>query len=252
MDFGHSSAFYHTHASVQKKVAEQLIISLNNWRDVLPPGPIMELGCGTGFLSQRLVHALPDRKLILNDVSSEMIDVCREQVDIYDNIRFEVADAQKTPVEEPTFAMIISNFVIQWFHHPADTLKQWLKVTKPGGMLVAAFPGYKSFPAWKRYTRELGLPFTANPLPDINEMVEDLSSDNIQVDYGEDIIDQRFKSAAQFFYHLKKTGAGKQKNGHHLTPKEMKALINYWDNQENGDIEVNWQVSYLWVRKRKY
>jgi malonyl-CoA O-methyltransferase len=231
-------------------VAEQLNISLKKWRDILPPGPIIELGCGTGFLSRELLHTFPDRELVLNDASSGMIDLCRKQVSGHKSVSFEIADAQKIPVEEPTFAMVISNFVIQWFRHPTDVLRQWLKVIQPGGMLVAAFPGHKSFPTWKRCTRKLDLPFTANTLPDINEIVKELSSDNIQIDYHKDIIVQRFKSAADFFYHLKKTGAGGQQKGRHLIAKEMKALINYWDNQQAGEVEVNWQIAYLWVKKR--
>jgi malonyl-CoA O-methyltransferase len=249
MDFGQSADFYHTHASVQKEAAERLIISLKEWAADLSPGPIMELGCGTGFLSQELLHFFPDREFILNDASLEMIDICRRQMNGRMNVRFEIAYAQEISIEEPILAMVISNFVIQWFRRPADTLKEWLKTVPSGGILAAAFPGYECFPTWRRCTRELGLPFTANPLPDINEIAEELSSDNVQVDYRKDVIVQRFKSAVHFFYHLKRTGANSQQKGRHLTPKEMKALINYWDNQQEGDVEVNWEVAYLWVKK---
>src|SRR5690625_4935468 len=104
MDFGQSANFYHFHASVQKKMAGRLIISLKKRRDILPPGPIMEFGCGTGFLSQELLHAFPNRELILNDVSPKMLDVCRKQIGMRKNVHFEVADAQKIRVEEPAFS----------------------------------------------------------------------------------------------------------------------------------------------------
>lgn len=248
-NFGKNTSGYHKNAVVQKKVAGRLIKSLEPWKDILPPGPIIELGCGTGFLSEELLQLLPDRDCIITDASVNMIQACEQHLGNDKHVRFEKLDAESIPVDEATYAMTISSFVAQWFRDPAYTLGQWLEVTKPGGLLLAAFPGSESFPEWRKHAKTLGVPFTANLLPDTEEMVIKLSSGQTQVDYYEDTITQKFNSSGDFFRHIKQIGAGKQLNGRHLSSNEMKLLINYWNEQEEGDITVSWHVVFLAVKK---
>ena len=44
--FGKAAATYHQEARIQKKVADGLVSSLRPWKDILPEGPIFEVGCG--------------------------------------------------------------------------------------------------------------------------------------------------------------------------------------------------------------
>lgn len=247
--FNRSAAAYHTNARVQKEVAGRLIASLKPWKEILPPGPVIELGCGTGFVSRELQQLLPERKLLFTDIAPNMVEQCRDWLDQASNCSYKVLDAEDVPVGQPVYAMTISSFVAQWFQDPAYTLGQWLQATQPGGLLLAAFPGNESFPEWKHQAETLGLPFTGNTLPDTEEMVIKLSSGDTQVDYYEDTITQKFDCAADFFGHLKNIGAGQQLEGRPLTPKEMKLLINHWDEQTEGNITVSYHIVFLAVKK---
>jgi malonyl-CoA O-methyltransferase len=247
--FDDAAGYYHKNAAVQKEVADRLIASLKPWQDILPPGPIIELGCGTGFVSKAIQQLFEQRELIFTDSAPNMVETCRRNIGKSRNISFETLDAEQIPVDKPTYAMSISSFSAQWFSDPAYTLGQWIEVTKAGGLLLAAFPGNECFPEWKRHAEALGLPFTANPLPDTEEMVVKLSSGSTQVDYYEDTITQQFKRAGDFFRHLKKIGAGRQLHGRHLTAKEMRLLIDYWNEQANGKVTVSWHVVFLAVKK---
>lgn len=247
--FDNAAAVYHETAEIQKQVANRLIASLDPWKDILPPGPVLELGCGSGFTSQGLVDLFPGRQLILSDASPRMLETCKNNIGEVDNVDFTIQDGEEIPVEEPTYAMTISSFVAQWFRQPAYTLGQWLEATKPGGLLLAAFPGSESFPEWKKHAQTLGIPFTRNELPDTEEMVIKLSSDITQVDYYEDTITQKFEGAAAFFHHLKQIGAGTQLSGRSLSPKELKMLIDYWNEQEPDGVTVSWHVVFLAVKR---
>lgn len=247
--FDDSASYYHKNATVQQEVAERLVASLDPWKDTLPQGPVVELGCGTGFLSRGLARLFPNRDLVFSDRSQSMLNRCREYVAPREGLHFEQWDAEQVTVDNPTYALTASSFAAQWFQDPAHTLGQWLEVTKPGGLLLAAFPGSESFPEWRKHAEALGLPFTRNDLPDTEEMVIKLSSDHTQVDYYEDTISQTFKRAGDFFRHLKKLGAGRQLQGRHLTPREMKLLIRHWDASSEGVITVSYHVVFLAVKR---
>ena len=247
--FGQNPDFYHEHAHVQKQVAERLIASLDPWKETLPEGPVMELGCGTGFLTQGLLDLFNHRKLIVSDASEAMLKACKKNVPTQENVKFTQCDATNVPVNEPTYALTISNFAAQWFSNPGYTLGQWLEATKPGGLLLASFPGNESFPEWRNHAQSLGIPFTGNTLPDTEEMVVKLSSGETQVDYYEDTVIQKFKSAADFFRHIKNIGAGRQLEGRPLSTREMKMLINHWDEAAGDDITVSYHVVFLAVKR---
>jgi len=80
-------------------------------------------------------------------------------------------------------------------------------------------------------------------------MVVKMSVGPAQVDYYEDKVTQTYNSARDFFRDLKKLGAGTQRSGRSLTPKELALLIDYWDSSSEGDIEVSYHVVFLAVKR---
>lgn len=247
--FGSSVTDYNEHATVQKEVANRLIASLKPWRDILPPGPILEVGCGTGFVTNGIVDLYPKREKIITDLSEEMVDFCRDRFQSAENISFQQLDAEQLQTEEPKYGMTVCGFAAQWFKDPALTLGKLMEATRPGGLLLASFPGNESFPEWKKCCEDLGLPFTGNDLPDTEEIVIKMSTGPVQVDYYEDTVTESYPSALHFFRHLKNIGAGTHRKGRSLTPSEMKMLIRHWDSQNEEDITVSYHVVFLAVKR---
>lgn len=247
--FGNAAESYERYAELQKNTANRLIASLRPWRDILPPGPIVELGCGTGFVTKKLAELYPARKIIAIDLSQEMIEASRRKLGHHDNLAFKQLDAETATHEKPEYAMTISGFTAQWFKDPALTLGRWLEATKPGGLLLASFPGSESFPEWKRHCRELGLPFTGNRLPDTEEMIIKLSGGPSRIDYHEDTVTRTFDSAFDFFKQLKRIGAGTRKEGRPLSPKELSLLIGHWDRSSPNGVRVSYHIVFLAVKK---
>lgn len=248
-NFGRSVDEYHRNAEVQREVAQRLIASLEPWRDIIPPGPILEVGCGTGFVTEGIIELYPKREKIITDLSPEMVACCKERFNSAENISFSELDAEEIDLEKPKYAMSVCGFAAQWFKDPALTLGKIMEATKPGGLLLASFPGSESFPQWKQCCEELGIPFTGNELPDTEEMVIKMSSGPVQVDYYEDTITQKFSSSIEFFRHLKTIGAGTRKKGRALKSAEMKLLIDHWDSKSKGEITVSYHAVFLAVKR---
>ncbi|GAA5520890.1 methyltransferase domain-containing protein [Aliifodinibius salicampi] len=248
--FSESAVHYEKYADLQKQMADRLIASLEPWTAIIPEGPIIELGCGTGFVTEGLLELYPDRKIECVDIAPGMIDYCQQKFADNDNVTFQVKDAEELIPDQPEYALTISGFTPHWFQNPAITLKKWLEATKPGGLLLTSFPGSESFPQWREYCQQLGIPYTGNILPDVEEMVIKMSLGPAQVDYYEDTIYQSFESARNFFEYLKKIGAGTQTEGRGLTKREMNLLINEWDASSTGDtVKVSWHGVFLAVKR---
>lgn len=252
--FGKAASAYHVEADIQRKVADGLISSLLPWKEILPKGPILEVGCGTGFLTKKLLNHFPEKEFLITDASPEMLQFCKktlasEGVLEGKNVHFEVLDAEEFKKEKEKYSMVISNFTPHWFNDTALVLEQISKSILPGGLLLTSFPGNQSFEQWYETCLELGLPHTANPLPNVEEVVVKLSMGPMQIDYYENDLYQEFSSSMDFFSHLKRIGASHSLKNTTLNYKQFKLLTGHWDQKTDQNLKVKWHIVYLAAKK---
>lgn len=241
---------YDESASLQKEVARKLGRSLEPWRLTLPPGPVLEVGAGTGYLTEELYKLLPERELIATDLSQAMVEWCREHLSGMDGVQFDQMDAESFEPNEIRYALVASSFAAQWFRDPALTLGRFAEALLPGGLLLASFPGEDSFPEWRERCMELGLPWTGNPFPKTEEMVIKLSMGPAQVDYYEEPVQVSFPDALSFFRHLKQLGADASLHGKQLSAKDFRLLLREWDRKRGGKpLQVTWHLVFLALKR---
>jgi len=107
----------------------------------LKPGQpdILEIGCGEGFLQQRLQEQNYGRFVGL-DISDRAIATAQAQADAKST--YLVADMDRyTP--EGLFDMVIFNESIYYSKHPLKTLQQYTRSLKPGGLLIVTINNHK-------------------------------------------------------------------------------------------------------------
>ncbi len=252
--FDRAAEQYEELAGLQQETAGRLAAALEPWKLILPPGPVLEFGAGTGFLTRELIRILPDREFTVTDLSPAMLEQCRRQLGAdAERLKFEVLDAEEFTPGQQEWALIAGNFAAQWFRHPPLTLSRFTEALKPGGLLLTAFPGADSFPEWRKICLELGLPFTGNLLPDTEEMVIKLSIGDgkapYEVDYYEDTRTVTYPSALDFFRYLKRIGADATLTGKRLTPAQFRLLNRHWDKTSPDGVRISWHMVFLVVKK---
>ncbi|MFP8488285.1 methyltransferase domain-containing protein [Gracilimonas sp. Q87] len=244
---------YDEYAEIQNKVADGLIASLIPWKEAVPSGPILEVGCGTGFVTEKLIQQFPDREIIVTDASKRMLDKCKQKLQRtgieHSKVSFKILNADDYNIEKDSFGLIISGFTPHWFKDTSLALQNLSEGLIPGGFLLCSFPGNHTFPGWYEKCLELGLPHTANPLPDVEEIVVKLSMGPIQIDYYENDLYKEFEHSLEFFRYLKKTGESYSILGKSLSYKQFKLLIDHWDKTE--DIKMKWHIVYV-AAKREF
>ncbi|WP_030383357.1 MULTISPECIES: class I SAM-dependent methyltransferase [unclassified Streptomyces] len=97
------------------------------------PGDLLDLGCGTGSLS--LLAAEAGHRVTGVDLSPAMLDRARAKLAGRD-AEFLAGDAAAPPVGERRFDVVLVRHVLWTLPDPADALRRWHGLLRPGGRLV--------------------------------------------------------------------------------------------------------------------
>ena len=147
---------YDNHAAVQRMMAERLSQSIDGW---LSEGhllwrDILEIGCGTGALTEILVNKWPDSTITALDIAPMMIKAAQHRI-LSDPayrldccpVRFLQEDIELWAAAAPaaSFDLIVSNACFQWLRDPQQTARQLRRLLRPGGLLVFTTFGPDTF-----------------------------------------------------------------------------------------------------------
>ncbi len=117
---------------------------LQTMLDYLPkdckPNRILELGCGTGNLTEHVLNKFPDSELTLVDISEDMLKECKSKFKNKTSLVYYQVDFKDLAFEVNSFDLIISSIAI---HHLEDMNKQVLfrklySYLKPNGIFTYA------------------------------------------------------------------------------------------------------------------
>jgi ubiquinone/menaquinone biosynthesis C-methylase UbiE len=105
---------------------------------VAPPGPILDVGTGTGQIPIELCRRLPACQVTAIDLADHMLAVGRENVrraNLDARLRLERWDAKEMPCADDTFAAVMSNSIVHHIPEPIAVFAEMVRVVRPGGVL---------------------------------------------------------------------------------------------------------------------
>jgi ubiquinone/menaquinone biosynthesis C-methylase UbiE len=102
--------------------------------DVSSHKRILDLGCGTGTLIQRLFHLAPETEIVGLDPSLEMLSVARQKLP--KSVELQVGSADNIPFPNESFDLVISTNAFHYFRNPSQAIQEVKRVLKPNGHLV--------------------------------------------------------------------------------------------------------------------
>ena len=102
---------------------------------------VLDVGCGTGRLTEQLLARLPLGRVIGIDQSSNMVSVAREHLKRHgDRLQLLLADAAALPIREEADA-VFSTATFHWVLDHPRLFRSLHVALKPGGQLVAQCGG---------------------------------------------------------------------------------------------------------------
>lgn len=105
--------------------------------EVRPNFRVVDLGCGTGELTHKLMHALPNSKVTGIDSSAQMLDAARAAALSGPRLRFEQGDQSQLTGE---WDLIFSNAALHWSENHEELIPYLYRRLAPGGQMAVQVP----------------------------------------------------------------------------------------------------------------
>lgn len=102
---------------------------------------VVDLGCGTGELSMLLSNTQKTKKVYGIDISSQMINKANKKLqNTNSNVEFICSSASDIPLNNSSTDVIFLLNSLHHHHDPTQTLKEFSRVLKPGGVGIVLDP----------------------------------------------------------------------------------------------------------------
>lgn len=214
--FSAAAGTYDQAAAAQVRAAELLAETVRGL--TLPASPsVLEIGCGTGLLTRRLVNDIGGDWLV-TDLSPAMVEAARSALG--ENHRFAIMDGEN-PDAEPV-DLIVSNFAAQWFTDLPAALRRLTACLKPGGVLALTTLGAGSFAEWRAAHQGLGLICGIPAYPSAGQVAAMVPGAAV----SSAAIVIRYADGHDFLNALKRIGAATPAEGHRpLPPGQLRRVI---------------------------
>ena len=102
---------------------------------------VLDIAMGPGEPALTIADVVgPEGRVVGTDAVAEMVEAARRESHRRNlsNAKFEVAFAEKLPYADNTFDAVVCRFGVMFFPSPLDTVREMLRVMKPGARLALA------------------------------------------------------------------------------------------------------------------
>ena len=246
--FSEAARNYAETAGPQRAIAERLIELLPKMgTDV----SVVDVGCGTGFLIERLHALYPAARILGLDLAPGMIQACKERWSGVPGLSFAVADAETYEPAE-TFDLVISNLCFQWLDRPGEALRHWAHALRPGGRIAASIPVERSLEEiYASYLNAVGSKLPGMEFLSTGYFLDVLASASLKfrVIHEESSV-FRFHNAVEVLRSLKAAGASFRHLPGYVprSVSELNQMLDYYNahyKQPDGGVSLTYRMLYF-------
>jgi SAM-dependent methyltransferase len=106
------------------------------WLGVPPGRRWLDVGCGTGALSESILTAVSPAEVVGIDSSAGFVAYAQKRV-VDRRVRFEVGDARGLPVESAAFDAVVAGLVLNFVPTPVEAVAEMARAARSGGVVAA-------------------------------------------------------------------------------------------------------------------
>lgn len=225
---------YDREARVQRVVARRLA------RDIagldFPDRPrVLEIGCGTGFLTEALLAQGVAGEWLVTDIAPDMVARCRARIGERPGLTYAVLDGEHgaRPGAAP-FDLICSSLAMQWFDDQRTAVARLIGWLQPGGRLLFTSLAGGTFAEWRAAHDAAGVPAGLRVFPG-REWFDAIAPGARAAPHRVDRYVDRCDNGLDFMRSLRAIGADTPLDGHApLGPAAMRRVMRAFDARGGG------------------
>lgn len=240
--FRKSIESYDDNAFAQKSIIRHLMTLLGDYCALSAPR-ILEVGCGTGLLTEQLRQKWGNCSLTINDLVDAMCwkTARRCHLPVENCIPGDI-ESVHVPGE---YDLIISASTFQWLAHPAETFARFARHLPHGGWLVFSTFGEDNYRELKSVTGQ-GLVYRS-----ISEITHLLSPcfEVVHTEENRHILE--FAEPLDILKHIKNTGVNATNPQQAWTKGRLNEFVREYSNRflQNGCYPLTYHPQYFVCRK---
>ncbi|MDZ7746705.1 MAG: methyltransferase domain-containing protein [Halobacteriales archaeon] len=119
---------------------EQMRDQALEWFDIEAGDRVLDVGCGTGFATEGILQYTDDVHGL--DQSDGQLSKAFAKFGRDGDVRFYRGDAERLPFADDSFDALWSSGSIEYWPNPVAALREFRRVTKPGGTVLVVGPDY--------------------------------------------------------------------------------------------------------------
>ena len=100
-------------------------------------GVYADIGCFDSPMPALLAERYPACTIYAFDHAPKMIAFLAER---FPKVKYKVANCYSIPLESESVDYVVAGEIIEHLEKPADAIKEWLRILKPGGTLAVSTP----------------------------------------------------------------------------------------------------------------
>lgn len=243
--FSDAALQYDVLTSMHKEIGRELVAKINQIEDA---DAILDIGMGTGWLTNRLTFFFPDAQVVGIDFASGMIDFARKK---YDQIAIAQADAHTLPFKKESFDVAVSNLAYQWMNDLPEAFQSAYDCLKKDGQFRFTMFG-------KNTLNELFEAIEKNSdtslsrLPDhksVEESLIKIGFTDVKSDY--EIIKVHFPNMMDLIRWVKDIGANALNSDLFLGKELFERANQHYEEHYKDRLGIQATFEVLWLEARK-
>jgi len=250
--FSGAACQYDRYADHHRLIAERLMDIVPADTDVIS---ILEIGCGTGILTGKLLNRFPGATVNALDISPDMIRRCRLKLHYSDRISFLVADAEEYCTEENRFDLIVSSCSLQWFHERQRFTDSIFPMLSDEGKCLMAIPIVGMLHELEEScSRGAGMNMPRLQLDTEDKWMRRFESSGFDIRLSTaESVECTYSHPLEVLKAIRGIGACIQQGAAYLRPGDMKKMAEYYcrhfEMGSSGKVTSTYRVLYILAEK---
>ncbi|EEL49452.1 Biotin biosynthesis protein BioC [Bacillus cereus Rock3-44] len=218
---------------------------------------ILELGCGTGYLTEQLAVSFPNAEIIAIDFAESMIAVAKTRNHV-ESVTFRCEDIEHLTLSE-SFDVIISSATFQWLNDLQTTVKSLYRYLFEGGLLLFSTFGNQTFQelhtAFQNAKEEKNIQSSSSvgqrfvTREQLKDVCESITGD---VHVSETCYIEKFATVREFLQSIRKVGAtNSNAESYCQSPSIFRTMLRIYERDftEEGQIVTTYHALFAYIEK---